>query len=185
VSLPPPEDLYREHAVVRRLLLVYSFFVRRLRLDEKVDLAMVVKAAKLFDRFGSYHASSEERFVFPVFRKTNVAAVTRGFIRDHREVTSLTKQILTVARRQAPNRQELADLMDAVVQLYRAHATHEDLAIIARLREVLTAEQMSRLADRMEAFEHKTLGRHGFEDAMIALGEIERPLKINTRALYA
>ena len=196
MSLPPPEDLYREHAVVRRLLLIYSYFVGRIRSTAELttgnvasadDSEAILKTARLFERFGGYHAASEEKYIFPLFRKTNMKSMVRGFIRDHREVSALTGEIITLARKRTltqAQRYDLADLMNSVVALYRAHATHEDLAVIARLRELLTSQQLSRLSERMSEFERRRLGKHGFEDAMTTLGEIERPLCINTRALY-
>src|SRR4030095_5173309 len=67
-ELAPPEDLMREHGVLKRVLLVYEEAIRRI--DAKQDLSpdAVRNSAGIIRTFiEDYHEKLEEDYLFPRF----------------------------------------------------------------------------------------------------------------------
>src|SRR5437870_12307029 len=72
IEVGPPEDLMREHGVLKRVLLIYGEAL--LRLDARQDFPpeTVSDAAKIIRSFvEDYHEKLEEDFLFPRFEKAN------------------------------------------------------------------------------------------------------------------
>ena len=184
MAVSASEDLFRDHAVIRRLLLVFSYFSRRIRHKEDYDERVLFDAAKLFGEFGSYHADEEEKLVFPLFRDTYLQPITKGYEQDHVEVKALTAQLITLTKRSSYREAKAYSILDALVALYTAHAAHEDLSIIARLGSFISVDRTAKLVADMEQFERDRIGPKGFDQAVEMLSKIERPLGINTTALY-
>ena len=182
--IPPPEDLFREHAVLRRILIVLDECTRITRLGGRYDPRIVVHATQLFAHFGAgYHARSEERFIFPLFRSTELAGVVENLKREHALATQYVERIMGLA--QLGDQKTMAQVMPEFTWMYRRHAAHEDIAVFANLRGMFsTSRQFHELGERMEDFEHKVLGYDGFEQALAHLYEIERPLGLDTATLY-
>ena len=68
-SIPPSEDLMREHAILDRLLLVYESGLRRAGQGEDIDPAVFVQSATIVrDFIHDYHEKLEEELVFPSFK---------------------------------------------------------------------------------------------------------------------
>ena len=183
-SLPPPEDLFREHAVLRRILIVFDECARITRVGGRYDARIVAHAAQIFATFGAaYHAKSEERFIFPLFRVTDLAVVVENLRREHAVATQYVQRIAALA--QQNNQPGLAETMPAFTWLYRRHAAHEDIVVFANLRDIFsTSRDFHELGERMEEFEHRTLGPDGFVVALEQLAEIERPLGLDTATMY-
>src|SRR5271157_6098058 len=67
-DVSPPEDLMREHGVLRRILLIYQEERRRIRNNQAADTATLIAAAKLVRTFvEDYHEKLEEDHLFPRF----------------------------------------------------------------------------------------------------------------------
>src|SRR5439155_27125684 len=71
-EVSPPEDLMREHGVVKRILLIYGQAIRRIDRKEDLPPEALVDSAKIIRGFvEDYHEKLEEDFVFPRFKKAN------------------------------------------------------------------------------------------------------------------
>jgi hypothetical protein len=93
----PPEDLMREHRVLKRVLLIYGEVLRRF--DAKQDFppdALADAAAIIRSFVEDYHEKLEENFLFPRFEKANQLAdlvkVLRIQHQAGRGVTDVTMQ---------------------------------------------------------------------------------------------
>jgi hypothetical protein len=71
-ELSPPEDLMREHGVLKRILLVYGEALRHMDANEDLPPEPLAESAKIIREFvEDYHEKLEENFLFPRFRKAN------------------------------------------------------------------------------------------------------------------
>src|SRR5437870_11470932 len=71
-EISPPEDLMREHGVLKRILLVYGEAIRRIDAKQDLPPEEILDAAKMVRSFvEDYHEKLEEDFLFPRFRKAN------------------------------------------------------------------------------------------------------------------
>src|SRR6266404_4394608 len=69
-EVSPPEDLMREHGVLKRILLIYGEAIRRLTADQELPVEVVLDAAKIIRSFvEDYHEKLEENYLFPRFEK--------------------------------------------------------------------------------------------------------------------
>ena len=91
----PPEDLMREHGVLKRVLLIYGEALRRLDAKEDFPPKALADAAGIIRRFvEDYHEKLEEDFLFPRFEKANrlvdLVKVLREQHQAGRRVTDVT-----------------------------------------------------------------------------------------------
>ncbi len=68
----PPEDLMREHGVLKRVLLVYGEALRRLDAKQDLPPEALAEAAGIIRSFvEDYYEKLEEDFLFPRFERAN------------------------------------------------------------------------------------------------------------------
>lgn len=66
VPVTAPEDLMREHGVLKRILLIYREGIRRLQADDQSPAPALNESAQIIRRFiEDYHGQLEEQYVFP------------------------------------------------------------------------------------------------------------------------
>ena len=66
VPVTPPEDLMREHGVLKRVLLIYREGIRRLQASEQLPADALNAGAAIIRSFiEDYHEQLEEQHVFP------------------------------------------------------------------------------------------------------------------------
>jgi hemerythrin-like domain-containing protein len=177
------EDLMREHGVLRRALLVYSEAAAKLRsTPSAVSPDALQKTAKLFRAFGEeYHERKlEEAYIFPAVKKAGgqAAGYADILVVQHNRGREITDYILAVTRgaRLAGNAAQLAGALDALVRMYRAHASREDTIVFPAWKQTLTVEQLDEMNDKFEDIEHEQFGEDGFEDAVKQIAGIESEL---------
>jgi hypothetical protein len=69
-EVSPPEDLMREHGVLKRVLLVYEEAIRRIDARQDLQPDTVRNSASIIRTFiEDYHEKLEEDYLFPRFEK--------------------------------------------------------------------------------------------------------------------
>ncbi|HKA20847.1 MAG TPA: hemerythrin domain-containing protein [Blastocatellia bacterium] len=177
------EDLMREHGVLRRALLVYSEAAAKLRTNPSaVSAESLLKTAKLFRAFGEeYHERKlEEAYIFPAVKKAGgpAAAYPDILLAQHSRGREITDYILGVTKevKLGSAAEQLAVALDALVRMYRAHASREDTVVFPAWKQTLTGDQLDEMNDKFEDIEHEQFGADGFEDAVKQISEIEAEL---------
>ncbi len=99
----PPEDLMREHGVLKRVLLVYGEVLRRIDSKQDFPPETLADAARIIRNFvEDYHEKLEEDFLFPRFEKANLLVdlvkVLRAQHQAGRQVTDVTMRFATCNR---------------------------------------------------------------------------------------
>src|SRR5437870_9742855 len=95
IEVGPPEDLMREHGVLKRVLLIYGEALRRVAAKEDFPPDALADGAKIIRSFvEDYHEKLEEDFLFPRFEKANqlvdLVKVLRTQHQAGRRVTDVT-----------------------------------------------------------------------------------------------
>jgi hemerythrin-like domain-containing protein len=178
------EDLMREHGVLRRALFVYSEVAARLRSKvADVSPGAIQRTAWLFRTFGEdYHERKlEEAFIFPSVKKAGGKASTYPDIlkAQHNRGRQITGYILTVtktAKLSTSDAELLAQTMDSLVRMYRAHAAREDTVVFPAWKSTLTNKQLDEMNEKFEDIEHEMFGEEGFEMAVDRISDIEAEL---------
>jgi hemerythrin-like domain-containing protein len=190
VPVTPPEDLMREHGVLKRILLIYREGIRRLQANEQSPSQALNAGAALIRSFvEDYHEHLEEQYVFPSLEQAGKLADITAVLRDqHQHGRALTDRVLGATAPTAafdrPARDALVHNLSAFIKMYEPHEAREDTVIFPALREVLPAQKFRDLAETFEDEEHRRFGPAGFEGVVHKVADIEKSLGIYDLAQF-
>src|SRR5438477_10445038 len=99
-EVSPPEDLMREHGVLKRILLIYGEAIRRIDGKEDLPPEPLADSAKIIRDFvEDYHEKLEENFLFPRFKKADkLVDLVDVLLQQHqagRRLTDTTTRLAT------------------------------------------------------------------------------------------
>ncbi|MEU6796211.1 hemerythrin domain-containing protein [Nonomuraea wenchangensis] len=182
VPVTPPEDLMREHGVLKRVLLIYREGIRRIGAGEQVPIRPLHAGAGIIRTFiEEYHEELEERHVFPRLVKAGKLTDTVPvLIRQHQRGRVLTGRILDVTARPVPRRArgDLAADLAAFIRMYEPHEAREDTVVFPAMREVIPPKEFGEMAETFEDEEHRRFGQAGFTGVVGQVADIEKTLGI-------
>ena len=189
-DVAPPEDLMREHGVLKRVLLIYDEGIRRI--DEKQQLSAdpIKNSAQIIRSFiEDYHEKLEEEYLFPRFEKaaklTDLTSVLRT---QHQAGRRLTDQIIQLATasslRDGSSASKLRNAMRQFIRLYSPHEAREDTVLFPALRTIVSKSEFDALGEEFEKKEHQLFGEDGFEKMVDRVASIEKTLGIYDLAQF-
>ena len=180
----PPEDLMREHGVLRRILLIYDKWAEPIYNREPLDPSSLAGAAKIVRTFiEGYHEKLEEDHLFPRFEKAGkLVELVKTLREQHQAGRRLTEQIIQMATpatfKDAVAHGKVHVPLFQFIRMYRPHAAREDTVLFPAIRGLMTPKEFDEMGDRFEEKEHKLFGEHGFEDIVARVAEFEKTLGI-------
>jgi hemerythrin-like domain-containing protein len=182
------EDLMREHGILRRSLLVYTFAATKLRANASaISPGGLQKTAKLFRTFGEdYHERQlEEAHIFPAVKKAGGrgAGFVDTLISQHQRGREITEYIVKVSSGQKLN-SNLAAALESFVLMYRHHAATEDTIVFPAWKKTLSKQQLDEMGEKFEEIEHHQFGKDGFDDAERQISDIEKELGLDDLAKF-
>jgi hemerythrin-like domain-containing protein len=183
-EVSPPEDLMREHGVLKRILLIYGETLRRIESNEDLPPDPVLDAAKVIREFiEDYHEKLEENFLFPRFKKANkLVDLVDVLFQQHqagRRLTDITMQLATnQTLKNADDRRKLADSMRQFIRMYNPHEAREDTVLFPHFREIVSAHEFDSLGESFEKKEDELFGEDGFFKVVDRVAQIEKNLGI-------
>src|ERR1700761_1496764 len=184
VPVTPPEDLMREHGVLKRVLLIYREGIRRLQASEQLPADALNAGAAIIRSFiEDYHEQLEEQHVFPRLEQAGkLTGVTSVLSTQHVRGRVLTDRVVAatgagMALDQA-KREALMQDMSAFIRMYEPHEAREDTVVFPTLRQVVPAKEFRDMADVFEDEEHRRFGPAGFEGVVDKVADIEKSLGI-------
>ncbi len=180
----PPEDLMREHGVLKRVLLVYSEVLRRIDAKQDFPPDALADAAGIIRSFiEDYHEKLEENFLFPRFEKANQLVDLVSVLRDQhqagRRVTDVTMRLANSgALKNDSERAQLTDSMRQFIRMYNPHEAREDTVLFPAFHKIVTPHEFDSLGEDFEKKENELFGEDGFEKMVDNVAGIERRLGI-------
>jgi hemerythrin-like domain-containing protein len=190
VPVTPPEDLMREHGVLKRVLLIYREGLRRLQANEQPPSQALNASATVIRSFiEDYHEHLEEQYVFPNVERAGKLTDVTAVLRDqHQRGRVLTDRVLGATAAGAvldqPAREALVQNISAFIRMYEPHEAREDTVVFPALRDVLPAQKFRDLAEIFEDEEHQRFGPAGFEGVVNKVADIEKSLGIYDLAQF-
>ena len=184
VPVTPPEDLMREHGVLKRVLLIYREGIRRLQAGEQSPGQALNAGAEIIRNFiEDYHEHLEEQYVFPKLEQAaKLNDLTTVLRTQHQRGRALTDRVLAATTgAAAPNqsaRDALLQDMSAFIRMYEPHEAREDTVVFPALREVVPAQEFRDMAETFEDEEHRRFGQAGFQGVVDKVADIEKSLGI-------
>ncbi|MEV0228288.1 hemerythrin domain-containing protein [Nonomuraea sp. NPDC050786] len=182
VPVTPPEDLMREHGVLKRVLLIYREGIRRINAGEQVPQPALHAGAGIIQTFiEEYHERLEERYVFPRLVKAGKLTDTVSvLLQQHQRGRVLTGRILNATAKPTPRqaRRDLVANMAAFIRMYEPHEAREDTVVFPAMRDVIPPKEFVRMAETFEDEEHRRFGAAGFTGIVTQVADIEKTLRI-------
>ena len=189
-DVAPPEDLMREHGVLKRILLVYGEALRRMDANEDLPPEPIAQSAKIIRDFvEDYHEKLEENFLFPRFKKANkLVDLVDVLLVQHqggRRLTDITLQFATSQALKNPDdRRKLSDSMRQFIRMYNPHEAREDTVLFPAFRSIVSAHEFDSLGEDFEKKEDELFGNDGFEKMVDKVAGIEKQLDIYDLAQF-
>ena len=189
-EVSPPEDLMREHGVLKRILLVYGEALRRMDAKQDFPAGPVADSAKIIRSFvEDYHEKLEEDYLFPRFKKANKHVdLVDVLLQQHqggRRLTDITMQFATnQALKNPDDRRKLADSMRQFIRMYNPHEAREDTVLFPAFRGIVSAHEFDSLGEDFEKKEDELFGDDGFEKMVDKVAQIEKKLGIYDLAQF-
>ncbi|GIL25351.1 hemerythrin domain-containing protein [Actinocatenispora comari] len=187
-TLPPSEDLMREHGVLKRVLLIYRAMDDQIAAGHRPPADALADAAKLIHDFiEGFHEGLEEAYVFPRLQAAGRHVDTvRTLLTQHaagRRITQRVLQSATTAKlRSAAARQATRRDLASFVRMYEPHEAREDTVIFPTFRAITPAAQFVRLGEQFANMEADRFGTNSFTDMVTTVAQIERSLGIDNLA---
>lgn len=182
-EISPPEDLMREHGILRRIVLIYRYFLVSLSGTGNIPWNRINDSAEIIRSFiENYHERLEERHVFPAMRKSGkLVDLVDVLLAQHQEGRKLTATIIAIAKRkggQTGDHELIKRTITAFVRMYEPHASREDTVLFPQLHEVWRGREFDRMGDIFEKEEDRLFGEKGFEKMVDRVAIIEKDLGI-------
>ena len=189
-EVSPPEDLMREHGVLKRILLIYGEAIRRIDNNEDLPPETLADSAKIIRQFvEDYHEKLEEDFLFPRFEKANkLVDLVDVLLQQHqagRRLTDITIHFATSRTlKNADDRRKLADSMRQFIRMYSPHEAREDTVLFPAFRAIVSAHEFDSLGEDFEKKEDELFGEDGFFKVVDRVAENEKKLGIYDLAQF-
>ncbi len=183
-DVSPPEDLMREHGVLKRVLLIYDEALRRMNAREDLPPEPLADAAHIVRSFvEDYHEKLEEDHLFPRFRKAGkLVGLVDVLVQQHqagRRLTDVTLGLATVqGLRDDQDRRKLADAMRQFIRMYAPHEAREDTVLFPAFRGIVSEHEFDSLGEDFEKKEDQLFGEEGFFKVVDQVAAIEKKLGI-------
>ena len=189
-EVSPPEDLMREHGVLKRVMMIYDEILRRMGNAGDAPADALADAARVIRSFvEDYHEKLEEDHLFPRFEKahrlTDLVTVLRE---QHRAGRRVTDVVLAGAApgpwRDPATRQNVASALRAFNRMYGPHEAREDTVLFPAFRGIVSAHEFDALGEEFERREDQLFGEDGFEKMVDRVAGIEKRLGIYDLASF-
>jgi hemerythrin-like domain-containing protein len=183
-EVSPPEDLMREHGVLKRILLIYGEALRRMDTNEDLPPEPLAESARIIRAFvEDYHEKLEENYLFPRFKKVGkLVDLVDVLLQQHqagRRLTDITIQLSTApGLKSTEDRHKLADSMRQFIRMYSPHEAREDTVLFPAFRGIVSAHEFDSLGEEFEKKEDELFGDDGFFKIVDQVAEIEKKLGI-------
>ncbi len=190
IDVGPPEDLMREHGVLKRVLLIYGEALRRLDARQVFPPEALSDAAKIIRTFvEDYHEKLEEDFLFPRFEKANqlvdLVKVLRTQHQAGRRVTDVTMRFANLqSLKNDSERAQLIASMEQFIRMYNPHEAREDTVLFPAFRKIVSPHEFDSLGEDFEKKEDELFGEDGFEKVADKVAGIEKHLGIYDLAQF-
>src|SRR5437870_13923075 len=168
-EVAPPEDLMREHGVLKRVLLVYGEVLRRMDAKQDFPPEALADAAGIIRSFiEDYHEKLEEDFLFPRFEKAHqlvdLVKVLRTQHQAGRRVTDITLRFANLqSLKNDSERAQLIASMQQFIRMYNPHEAREDTVLFPAFRKIVSPHEFDSLGEDFEKKEDELFGEDGFE----------------------
>lgn len=187
-ALTPMEDLACQHAVARRVLLVYQMGAAATMGSSQPPMEALTTAATMIrSMVDDHHVQLEENYLFPLFQKTGQWADLVSTLREqHAAGRRLTDSILQATQGSAGGTatEGLARNLIAYVRMIQAHTAYEETLLYPQIRVVASAADYDQLQKTLQDADRKKLGPEGVAGLLNKVAALEKSVGITSLAQF-
>lgn len=189
-KVSPPEDLMREHGVLKRILLIYGEAIRRMSASQELPVEVVLDSAMIIRSFvEDYHEKLEEDYLFPRFEKAgklvDLTKILRAQHQAGRRVTDLTISLAKQsALKNAGERARFTESLQQFIRMYNPHEAREDTVLFPAFRSIVSENEFDSLGEEFEKKEDALFGEDGFGKMVDKVASLEKKLGIYELAQF-
>lgn len=184
-TVSPTEDLMKEHGLVERILIMYQRLIDRAAGSQEVDISVIKISAKMiYNYVNNHHERNEERYVFPRFREADYIMDMVNVLKiQHERSRKIAKEMIDISSTgsgiSTDDRKRLLSLCSAFVYMYLPHIAHENTILFPAFYDIVSADEMREIGEKMEDEEEKLLGEAGFRGLVGQVSELEKFVGVN------
>ena len=176
-QVSPPEDLMREHGILRRTLLIYEEIQGRVSSGKEFAPDVLGEAAGIIKKFiEDYHEKLEEDYLFPRFEKAGKLVDLVNVLRQQHKAGRRLTEFIKKSAATAAKQKELGKNLHLFIRMYRPHAAREDTILFPALHGVLSPAESEDLGEEFEDKEQALFGKKGFESVVGEVAKLEQTL---------
>lgn len=184
VPVTAPEDLMREHGVLKRILLIYREGIRRLPMIRVLPSTERKRADHSTLHRGLPRTAGRAIRLPKLEQAGKLTDITSVLRTQHQRGRVLTDRVLAATTAAAafdqPARDTLAQDMAAYIRMFEPHEAREDTVVFPALRDVMSAVEFRDMAETFEDEEHRRFGEAGFQSVVDKVADIEKALASTT-----
>lgn len=194
----PSEDLYSEHGILNRLLLIYDNQI----INPELDMNVITIVATIIRYYiEDHHEKTEETLIFPLFIKQNKhVKLIDELVKQHKIGRKITSIIFKKSYKyysinknddlknniiESCDIIELKKLMSMFVNMYRAHESREDTILFKELKDLMDEKSYKELGEKMEQEEVIMFGKNSYSKILGQIIKCEKKLHINDISFYS
>ena len=183
-TIPPDDDLMREHGVLKRVLLCYRAMTEQAQAGHPLSAAHVHDSALIIHDFiEGFHEGLEEGYVFPRLRQAGqVTGTVSTLLVQHARGRVITQYLLAQAKGgttlSAGQSEKVAGALRAFVRMYEPHEAREDTVVFPVFRRIVPAQEFADLGQHFADLEQQQFGRDEFTAMVGRITAIEQALGV-------
>jgi len=189
MMMTPMEDLTSQHALLRRVLLVYQMAAAREAGMTPPPMNVLATAAGMVrSMVDEFHARLEEDYLFPLFQKAGQMTDLVSTLRQqHAAAKTLNDTILQMAggtTAGSSGAEALAPHLTAFTRMMQAHTAYEESMLYPAIRSITSDTDYDRLQKTMQDMDRKKFGAEGFAGMVAKVAELEKAAGITSLAQF-
>lgn len=176
----PIEDLMKEHGFIELILVMYQRMIDQAAMGQAVDISVIHRSAEMLKNIVSdHHEKDEELYIFPKFIEANyIVEIIDTLKEQHDRSRIIIKEMMDLSSRgrqiDYDARKRLINLCGAFVYMYLPHIAHEDTILYPTFYDIVSADYVQDIREKMEDEEERLLGETGFRGLIGRVSELEK-----------
>lgn len=189
-KVSPPEDLMREHGVLKRILLIYGEAIRRMSANQELPVEVVLDSARIIRSFvEDYHEKLEEDYLFPRFEKAGkLVDLTKVLRTQHQAGRRVTDLTISLAKqsvlKNSGERARFTESLQQFIRMYNPHEAREDTVLFPAFRSIVSENEFDSLGEEFEKKEDALFGEDGFGKMVDQVASLEKKLGVYELAQF-
>lgn len=183
VKASPIEILMSGHSVLRRGMMIYEEYMRRMEIGEEFNPELIRQTVDIIDAvIMNFHDPIEHTFIFPKFKEADflsemcdILKIQHGKSRELQEI--ILKHLDKINEEES--KKIIINAMKKIISVLRAHIEREETEMFPYFKDVVTSHEFYELGEKLHKMAVEKWGERLYGSAVDTINNIEKALGIN------